>query len=80
MTIQEFNSTRFGAGDLVIYKNQTWPIIEVDFEEALFGIPNERGITVEVADQMTWVRCENCQHIPKEITISPNVLATYDLK
>lgn len=65
MTIEQFNNTRFGAGDEVIYKGETWPIIEVDFEEALFGIPNERGITVEVADQITWVRCENCTFIKK---------------
>lgn len=70
MTIQEFNETRFGAGDLVNYKNEIWPIIEVDFEEALFGIPNERGIKVECADQITWVRCENCQHIPSRGKLS----------
>lgn len=65
MEISEFNNTRFGAGDSVLYKNEIWPIVAVDFEESLFAIPNERGITVEVSDQMTWVRCENCKYIQK---------------
>jgi hypothetical protein len=60
MTIEEFNNTRFGAGDSVIYKNELWPIVAVEFEEALFAI------TVAVADQMNWVRCENCQYISKD--------------
>jgi len=66
MSIEEFNNTRFGAGDSVIYKNELWPIVAVEFEEALFAIPNERGITVAVADQMDWVRCQSCQYISKD--------------
>jgi len=63
MTIQEFDLHRFGAKQKVIYKNETWPLIEVDFEEKLFAIPNEIGIEVNCADQLTWIRCENAQII-----------------
>jgi len=57
MTIEQFNKTRFGNGMKVIYKNEIFPIVAVDFEEALFAIPNSRGI--ETDSDNTWVRCEN---------------------
>lgn len=59
MTIQQFNNTRFGNGMKVIYKNEIFPIVAVDFEEALFAIPNIRGI--ETDSETTWVRCENVE-------------------
>ena len=63
MTKEEFYKTRFGAGSKCFYKGVVWNVVAVDFEEELIAIPNEEGITVEVADQMQWIRCENAEMI-----------------
>ncbi len=49
-----FDKTRFGAGMQVEYKNSTYDIISVDFEEGLIGI-DETGDS----DSLSWKRCEN---------------------
>ncbi len=61
MTKDEFYNTRFVADSKCIYKGIVWNVVAVDFEEELIAIPNEEGITVEVADQMQWIRCENAE-------------------
>jgi hypothetical protein len=63
MSIEELNNTKFNQGDRVIYKGVTYPVVVIEFDESLIGIPFDPRIKVEVADQITWVRCENCELI-----------------
>ncbi len=56
MTIDEFNNTRFGAGDKVIYDGKEYPITSVDFEEMLIGLNMESDNLIDCE----WKRCENC--------------------
>ena len=61
MTIQEFNETSFGKGDKAIYKNETYPIATVDFQESLIGL---HGVCLGAEeDDITWVRCENVKFV-----------------
>ena len=63
MTIEEFNGTRFYAGMIVEYKGIDYPVMSVDFEEALIGIVTneiEHDNDMDVDYDVRWVRCENC--------------------
>ena len=60
MTLQEFITTSFGIGDAAIYKNETWLIKKIDFEEGLFSLIKEDD------ESSTWVRCESIVYVPFE--------------
>jgi hypothetical protein len=74
MTIDQFNETRFGAGDKVIYDWKEYDIYSVDFEEALIGI-NE-NIPGSDEDDISWKRCENCELVKNE-PVDKNQLSIY---
>ncbi len=57
MTVEEFDKTRFGAGDKARYKGENYLIGSVDFEERLIAL-------YENNEEYTWVRCENIEFIP----------------
>jgi hypothetical protein len=57
MTVEEFNKTKFGKGDKAVYKNETYSIAALDFEEKLIGLHDVCLGADE--DDITWVRCEN---------------------
>ncbi len=61
MTINEFNSASFGNGDRAIYDGETYPIVSIDFKEALVGLLME--IQGGDPEDVTWVRCENITHL-----------------
>jgi hypothetical protein len=63
MTIEEFDTTGFGNGDLGIYKNKEYAIASVDFEERLVGLL--MNISGGEPDDISWVRCENIEYIQK---------------
>jgi len=71
MTIDQFNNSRFGANDKVIYNGQKYDIISVDFEEALIGI--DEKIPGSDEDDISWKRCENCELVKPEV-VDPNQL------
>lgn len=58
MTQEEFINTRYCKFDKVIYQNIEYPIIEIDFEEMMFGIRFANRPETE------WVTCESCTYIP----------------
>lgn len=58
MTLQEFNQTRWGAGMWALYRGQRLRIAQVDFEEALIGMVDERYDSDE-DPLLQWARCEN---------------------
>ena len=58
MTQEEFNNTSFRKGDKVIYQRIVYPIIEIDFEEMMFGVRFANRPETE------WVTCEMCTYIP----------------
>lgn len=55
MTREEFNKARWVPGLIAKYKDGQYPIVAVDFEEALLAITG-RTMGTEEPD---WVRCEN---------------------
>lgn len=62
MTIEEFDNTRFGAGDKAKYKDgKVYKIQSVDFDEKLICL------TVPYCEDGSWVRCENIDFIPKPV-------------
>jgi len=61
MTIDQFNTASFGAGDRAIYDGQTYPIASVDFKESLIGLIMK--IEGGDPDEVTWVRCENVTYL-----------------
>lgn len=68
MTIEEFKNTCFYYGMTAEYKNETYFIASVDFEENLIGLDD--GITEceKCGCEQTiikWVRCENCKIVDK---------------
>lgn len=64
MTQEEFNQTSFGNGDRAIYKNKVYPVASVDFEENLIGLL--MNISGGEEGDISWVRCENVEFIPKQ--------------
>ena len=58
MTITEFNKTKFGSGDKIIYLGQEYPLRAIDFDEALFAYSLEGW---QEGDQYSWCRCENAE-------------------
>jgi len=65
MTQEEFKKTSFGNGDSAKYKNKIYQIAQVDFEEMLIGML----MNIPGGDwtEISWVRCENIEFIPKPI-------------
>lgn len=64
MTIEEFNKNGFIAGDFAKYKDGNYyDIASVDFDEKLIGLLMR--ISGGEPDEITWVRCENCEYIPR---------------
>ncbi len=62
MTLDQFDNTRFGAGDKARYRDgNTYDIKSVDFEERLIGLL--MNISGGEPDDISWVRCENCDLI-----------------
>lgn len=61
MTIDQFNNASFGAGDRAIYDFAEYPILSIDFKEALVGLLME--ISGGDPDEITWVRCESIVHL-----------------
>lgn len=59
MSIEEFDTTGFTGGMKVLYKNQQYDIVMVDFEEKLIGINEIQNID----DSCDWKRCENIELI-----------------
>lgn len=59
MTLEEFKNTRFQQGMEIKYKGVSHHIHGVDFEECLIAFP----INKYLPEQLTWVRCENCELI-----------------
>lgn len=55
MSIEEFNSTKWGGGMFAMYHGEKYPIAACDFEEALVALS---GVTLGT-DELNWVRCEN---------------------
>ncbi len=64
MTIDEFNNTKFGAGDKVIYHGKKYPIASVDFEECLVGLDME----CDLLEDIQWKRCENVIYVTSGTT------------
>lgn len=63
MTLDQFDSTRFGAGDKAKYRDgNVYDIATVDFEERLIGLLMH--ISGGDPEDVSWVRCENVEHIP----------------
>lgn len=56
MTIEEFQTTRFGAGMTAVYKTKIYDITSVDFEESLIEL---RPTESDRDEDEFWVRCEN---------------------
>lgn len=56
MTIEQFNDTKFSGKETIIYQNQEFELVAVDFEEYLIGI-----FEVEDDDTVYWKRCENVE-------------------
>ena len=54
MTFEEFDSTKWRAGMIVIYKGKKYPIAWVDFDERLLGL---EYLTLE-DEYPVAVRCE----------------------
>jgi len=57
MKIEEFNKTRFGVKTIIKYKGEQFNVFSVDFEEKLIGFVENKD------EQLTWIRCENCEII-----------------
>ena len=55
MTQEEFKQIAWGAGMVVEYKGDRYPVDSVIFGEALIGL----GDSVIGGDEPIWVRCEN---------------------
>lgn len=53
MTIEEFDNTKFHGRMSLTYKDKTYNIASVNFEEKLIAF------STEFDDDLTWVRCEN---------------------
>lgn len=53
MTIQEFDSTAFGAGMTGVYNGRKYDIGSCDFSEKLIGLVDDN------TDDLFFVRCEN---------------------
>lgn len=53
MTVEEFDSTAFGANMEMKYRGVKYPIVSVDFEERLLAYPCDNF------QELSWVRCEN---------------------
>lgn len=66
--ITHFMDRSFGGGDRVIYKGKQYPIISVDFEEQLVGIPSPYEGCDE--NEIQWVRCENVEIIPFGVEVA----------
>lgn len=60
MTITDFNKTAFAYGTRIIYNGKEYPVVSVDFVEALIAIIKD---TDADEPELSWVRCENCQII-----------------
>ena len=56
--IAEFNKTGFTGGMKMKYKNNTYDVISVDFEEELFAYSLDGDF-----DNLSWARCENVELI-----------------
>lgn len=63
MTIQEFNNTRFGRGDKVIYQGEEYFLARCDFEEKLFGLLRIMPNPNIEPEETSWIRCENGEFI-----------------
>jgi hypothetical protein len=61
MTIEEFNNTRFRSGMKAKYRGGEYPIMTVDFLEALIGLDLHLMGAEEA--EVSWVRCENIELI-----------------
>ena len=62
MTIDQFNKQRFGAGDKARYRDGIYyDIAAVDFDEQLIGLLMH--ISGGEPGDVTWVRCENVDHL-----------------
>lgn len=54
MTIDEFNTQRWGGNMKAVYKEKIYDIGSVNFPEALVGLDDG-------ADDYIWIRCENIE-------------------
>ena len=59
MTIEEFNSFSWGAGQICRFKGESRTVVIVNFDQAILALDNGE----EDIDDLDWVRCENV-HIP----------------
>lgn len=57
MTLYDFKDTRWGPRMRVAYDGRVYPVVAVDFKEALVAL----GGVVMNDDTPTWVRCENIE-------------------
>lgn len=64
MTLTEFMNIRIGGGDKVKYDGGIYLIYRTDFQEALFAIN-----TCDDLDNLSWVRCENCEFISSDNSV-----------
>ena len=58
MTIEEFDKMSFKAEMKAVYKQKQYDVVSVDFEEKLIGLSEPWD-----DENITWVRCENCELI-----------------
>jgi hypothetical protein len=63
MTQEEMKQARFGNGDTAKYRNRIYPIASIDFGENLIGLL----MNIPGGDEcdISWVRCENVEFLPK---------------
>ena len=61
MILEEFYNTRFGGNMFCTYQGQKKFIMSVSFEEALFGLTDEKADIHP--EEWIWVRCENIELI-----------------
>jgi hypothetical protein len=69
MTRDQFNNMPHHANMFVMYEEQKYYVISVDFKEQLFGLVEEKAAIPK--DEWFWVRCESITLIhPEEKTIN----------
>jgi hypothetical protein len=76
MTIEEFNTTRFGKGMQVeiIKTGKILDIISVDFETNDFGLRKNEDKEHESLEDLVWINCTSVKLLPqKHIVHCPNL-------
>lgn len=77
MNATEFDNAIWKLGDKIFYKEKEHTIEAVDFEERLIGIKSKPDLPAEDID---WVRCENCSFTPSQQPVPQYTVQGYSLQ